>query len=149
MSQTHFITPSLTGRSTLSAISSLFVVQFWHSLRFCYLEFDKEAMVVEVIMPGIGAKGFWIQHDFRELSFCGPWGPCLIFLIDNYPFSNMKYIYQTINLILISYKYRNINNDSKIKVKIESMLNWRIFTIYDAKVLFYYFLIIQLIYDFQ
>ncbi len=53
------VTDSLTQRSlTFSAIIPLFVDRFGRSVRICHLEFDKEAMVVEVKMPSIGAKGF-------------------------------------------------------------------------------------------
>ncbi len=35
-------------------------------------------MVAGMKMPGIGARVFCILSDFRELSFCGPCGPCYI-----------------------------------------------------------------------
>ncbi len=38
------VADSLAGRLAVWAISALFVVQFGRSLRFCYLEFDKEAL---------------------------------------------------------------------------------------------------------
>ena len=56
---------------------SIVVDRFWRSLRFYYLEFDKEA-----ISDGFKAQSFvfrlvknqiWI---FRELSLWGPFGPC-------------------------------------------------------------------------
>ena len=40
MSQTH----SLTGRFAVSAISALFVIRLGRFLRFCHIEFDKEAI---------------------------------------------------------------------------------------------------------
>ncbi len=40
----HRLTPSLTGRLTLLAISSLFVNRSGCSLQFCHLEFDKKAI---------------------------------------------------------------------------------------------------------
>ncbi len=33
-------------------------------------------MVGGIIMLGNGVTGFLILSDFRELSFCGPCGPC-------------------------------------------------------------------------
>ncbi len=47
MSQTHSVTPSFPGRLAISDISPLFVDRFGRSLRFCHLEFDKEAIYDE------------------------------------------------------------------------------------------------------
>ncbi len=39
---------SLMGRLAVSAISPLFVDRFGLSLRFCHLEFDKEAILLHI-----------------------------------------------------------------------------------------------------
>ncbi len=55
--------------------SSCYVVvdRFGLSLRFCHIEFDKEAFFdgFEIEKTGIGV-GLLILNDLRELSFCGP-----------------------------------------------------------------------------
>ena len=63
------------SRLALSAISPFFVDPFGRSLRFCYLEFDKEA-----ISDGCRSEKYryrlevWILSDCRELSFfCSLW----------------------------------------------------------------------------
>ncbi len=59
-------------------VLKLKVDRFGCSVRFCYLEFDKEA-----ISDGCRSEnaviggGLCILSDFRALSFCGPCGPCL------------------------------------------------------------------------
>ena len=40
----NYIDVTLTGRLAISSISPLLGDQFGSSLRFCYLEFDKEAI---------------------------------------------------------------------------------------------------------
>ena len=42
----QLLTPSLTGRLAISAISLLFVDGFGRSLRFCHLEFDEKAFLI-------------------------------------------------------------------------------------------------------
>ncbi len=37
-------------------------------------------MVSGVKLPGIGGE-FKILSDFRELSFCGPFGSCFVYMI--------------------------------------------------------------------
>ena len=69
MSQTY------TGR-IISSISPLLVDLFECFLVFCYLEFKKAISDgCRIENPGIGV-GYWILSDFRELGFCGPFGPC-------------------------------------------------------------------------
>ncbi len=60
----------LTGSLAVSVIYQLFVVRIRLSLRICYLEFDKETIFdgCRIETSGIGARGFWIISDFRELS---------------------------------------------------------------------------------
>ncbi len=66
---THRLTHSLTDNITFRCYShiSIIVDRFGLSLRFCHLEFDKE--VKYGTLPCFGG-------DLRELSFCGPCGPC-------------------------------------------------------------------------
>ncbi len=64
-----YITPSLKGRSALSAIYQLFVDRFRRSLRVCHLEFDEEAI----------SNGF-MAHSISWLGFCGPCGSCFLLL---------------------------------------------------------------------
>ncbi len=56
--------------------------QFGRSLQVCHLEFDDEAITdsrsENSRYRGGGRGGFLILSNFRELSFCGPFGPCLI-----------------------------------------------------------------------
>ena len=57
----------------MCSISQLFVDWFGRSLQFCHLEFD--CWWFYGTFPCF-RRG--IYSDFRELSFCGPCGPCLL-----------------------------------------------------------------------
>ena len=54
--------------SAVSAIPPLFVNRFERSLRFCYLEFDKEVIVDGFMAHSRVFMGGGILSDFRELS---------------------------------------------------------------------------------
>ncbi len=73
MSQTH--THSLTARFAFMSKSPLFVdyddFAVWH------LEFDKEAISFHIPMF-LGVGGGLNLSGFRELSFYGLFGPCLL-----------------------------------------------------------------------
>ena len=73
---TDSLRPSLThGTFSYNAHISVVVDRFERSLRFCYLEFDMEA--ISDICRSENAQyrwGFCILSDFRQLSFCGPCG---------------------------------------------------------------------------
>ncbi len=59
-------------------ISPLFADQFGCPLWFCHLEFDKEAIfMVSWHKPVILERDLILSY-FKELSFCGPCGPCCL-----------------------------------------------------------------------
>ncbi len=73
MSHTHY---SLRHSLTYGMFA-LFVDQFGRSFRFYHLEFDTEAISNGWSSENSGnGRWFWILSNFRELSFCGPCGPC-------------------------------------------------------------------------
>ena len=105
-SVTDSLVPSLThSHLAFSAKSSLFVVRFGRSLRFCHLGFDKEA-----ISDGCRSEivryrwGVWILRDFRKLSFRGP---CRLYFSSEYVIisscinSRLHFIKRKNNAILI------------------------------------------------
>ena len=69
---------SQTGRLTFSTISPLFVDRFKRSLRFGHLQFDQEAISRGFMSHSRVFRVSFILSDFRELSFCGPCGPCYL-----------------------------------------------------------------------
>ncbi len=65
------VTDSVVGRLALLAISPLIVARFGRSLRFCNLEFGKEAIPDGFVAHSrvFRGRGGLILSDFRELSF--------------------------------------------------------------------------------
>ncbi len=101
-------TDSFTERLDISAISPLFMVRIGRSLRFCHLEFYKQA-ISDVFKVFLG-RG---RGDFSELSFCGPCKPCFI-LISKYLYS-MTFEKHLINMSTA--QRTNVNNIHKNKAK--------------------------------
>ena len=67
------ITDSIThGTYSFFVHIFVFVDQFGLSLRFCHLEFDKEAISDCFMTHFCVLEGGYILSDFRKLSFCGP-----------------------------------------------------------------------------
>ncbi len=81
----------------------LFVGRFGHSLRFYNLEFDEKAISDGFMAHSRVFRGFWISRNFRELSFCGPYGPC--FTIQNSCCWNVK-TYMLIVLICLWWEFK-------------------------------------------
>ena len=75
---------SLTERLALSATYLLFVDRFERSLRFSHLKFKEEAIYNGFMAHSIflgGEGGVVILSDFREFSFFGPCGLCLLMIL--------------------------------------------------------------------